>query len=72
MTTTNFDEKENELKAQFDNEQKEALAIEEQIKQLQAKHQEKIVNMTRLQGAFALLKDLKDTPEKTEKTEKTN
>lgn len=62
MTTT-LTEKESELKAQFDNEQKEALAIEEQIKQLQAKHQEKIVNMTRLQGAFSLLKDLQKVEE---------
>lgn len=54
-----LDEKEVSLKEQFNNEQKEAVAIEEQIKLLQAKYQEKIVNMTRLQGAFSLLADLK-------------
>ena len=54
-----LDEKENELNNQFDKEQAEATQIEEQIKVLQAKHQEKVINMTKLQGAFALLQELK-------------
>ena len=58
MTTTLI-EKEAELKDQFNKEQQAAVAEEEEIKLHQAKHQEHIVNMTRLQGAFSLIQDLK-------------
>ena len=75
---TTLDKKEEELKDQFNNEQQEAVQIEEQIKALQTKHQEKIVNMTRIQGAFSLLQDLRKEeeskeiePEKIEETEET-
>ena len=71
MNTQQLDEKEISLKEQFNREQQEATVIEEQIKALQAKYQEKLSNMLRIQGAFALLKELKtaeetkgDTPEK--------
>ena len=63
MSMITLNEKEAELKALFEKEQKDALSIEEEIKRLQALHQEKIVNMTRLQGAFSLLKDLKTEEE---------
>jgi len=67
MTTINFEEKEKELQDQFNNEQAQAVQIEEQIKALQVQHQEKVVNMTRIQGAFALLKDLKESnPDKSD------
>lgn len=59
MSMITLDKKEAELKALFEKEQKEALIIEEEIKRLQTLHQEKIISMTRLQGAFSLLKDLK-------------
>jgi hypothetical protein len=62
MNMNELDKKETTLVEQFNSEQKAALAIEEQIKQLQTKYQEHIVNMTRLQGAFQLLKELKEPP----------
>lgn len=67
MNTPNFEEKEAELKAQFNSEQSEAAQLEEDIKKLQARHQEKVINMTRLQGAFALLKELKEAAPEPEK-----
>ena len=53
-----LEEKEKELNIQFDNEKNDALAIEEQIKNLQVLYQQKVENMTKLQGAFSLLKEL--------------
>jgi len=63
MTTIDFDTKEAELKSQFTNEQTEAAQIEEKIKELQTRLQEKIVNMTRLQGGFSLLNDMRKESE---------
>jgi len=61
ITTLNqLNEKEASLKEEFNNEQKKASSIEEQIKVLQAEHQKRIVNMTRIQGAFSLIQDLKN------------
>ena len=59
MTTTDFDKKEAEIKVKFDTEQEAAQQLEEQIKLLQVKHQERIVNMTRLQGAASLLGEMR-------------
>lgn len=58
-----LESKEKELNIQFDLEKKEAETIEEQIKVLQARHQVKMANIMRLQGAFALLQDLKKPKE---------
>lgn len=54
-----LDQKEAKLKEEFDNEQKEALKLEEQITELQKQHQKKIINMTRIQGAVSLIKELR-------------
>ena len=56
MNTPNLEEKEKEVNDQFNKEKAEAVDIEEQIKVLQTRHQEKMANIMRLQGAFALLK----------------
>ncbi len=58
--STQLDEKEKQLQEQFNSEQREAVILEEQIKALQLKHAERIANMTRIQGAFSLIKDLRD------------
>ena len=60
---TTLKEKEVALQEQFKNEQKEASIIEEQIKSLQIKYQERAANMTRIQGAFSLIQDLKKEEE---------
>ena len=67
MDTLNLEEKEKEVNDQFNKEKAEAVDIEEQIKVLQARYQEKMANIMRLQGAFALLKELKNSPKKEEK-----
>ena len=58
-----LESKEKELNLQFEQEKQEAEAIEEQIKALQERYQEKLSGMMRIQGAFALLKDLKKAEE---------
>ena len=63
--TINLEEKEKALQEEFNNEQKEAVAIEEKIKGLQEEYQKRLINMARIQGAFSLLKDLKKEPETT-------
>lgn len=59
LQNQDLEKKEQTLTEKFSKEQQEAVVIEEQIKALQTKYQEKVVNMTRLQGAFALIADLK-------------
>lgn len=66
MKTQTLEAKEKELNIQFDTEKREAEAIEEQIKALQMKYQDKQASMIRLQGAFALLQDLKNNTKEEE------
>lgn len=70
MNTQQLDEKEVSLKEQFNKEQKEATTIEEQIKVLQTRYQEKLSSILRLQGAFALLTELKNSPKEKEEEKK--
>ena len=60
----NLDKKEGEIKQRFSDIKEDAMNIEIEIKRLQNIHNERMAEMTRLQGAMSLIKELRGTEEK--------
>lgn len=64
MSNKELEDKEKELEAQFNKFKSEATEIEGQIHNLQKELEKRMTNMTRIQGAFAVIQELKTAPVK--------